>query len=601
MFGNPGPFSNSSRGFVVDDFQQRRGFQQDDLRCPLQRSMSRPSGKSIYMQRKEYSEVLNRQPDNFQFRVEHLFTCELDGQEVKNLGNCVDKLKRLNDRSRLWPQEMIMEVQAGYLLLSDIETKLELESLPLSDILQTTAVLDSCTYNSLLMISVQDRSRRFPQVFIFQCEETGAENIRRDLDKVVQNRDGNVELRSDQADIRSDLEDIIGRQAFGSFRQTGPRDTERERTLPPPPPPDHPAPQWNYRDPENVPRMPPPHEETIPRPSFIMPQHSLDFPQAPDNANVNRNMDILNHIITDMEIFVAMVMAAANTPPAQQEKKKKKKSKKKSKNTAPEVNLPHWEEYVSCLQKMKYGFNLLAHLANDLTNPSAPELVHNFFYCLGLIVPQYPPDLPPTVISPLLTDAALRLLSQEVGPEEDQLWRSLGDSWNIPRSKWPYGDVPPFIPEFYDGWQPPPPPAPNLNQNGPLSRTNSMRFPLDQPNEQVSDNHCRHRRHLRSTLEICAGLTFIFFTPQWGTGRQITLDMNSTPAEVKAWLEDKGFAKITVSSLSVLNGKLLLGLSKEELRTVCPEEGGKVFFQLQGVKSSIALASESSGMYNSRY
>lgn len=36
---------------------------------------------------------------------------------------CVAKLKRLDVKGRLWPQEMIMEAQGGYLLLSDIETK----------------------------------------------------------------------------------------------------------------------------------------------------------------------------------------------------------------------------------------------------------------------------------------------------------------------------------------------------------------------------------------------------------------------------------------------------------------------------------------------
>lgn len=47
----------------------------------------------------------------------------------------------------------------------------------------------------------------------------------------------------------------------------------------------------------------------------------------------------------------------------------------------------------------------------------------------------------------------------------------------------------------------------------------------------------------------------------------------------------------TVSSLGVLTGNLLLGMTKDEIRTVCPEEGGKVFFQLQGIKSAIAVRS----------
>lgn len=46
----------------------------------------------------------------------------------------------------------------------------------------------------------------------------------------------------------------------------------------------------------------------------------------------------------------------------------------------------------------------------------------------------------------------------------------------------------------------------------------------------------------------------------------------------------------TVRSLGVLSGQQLLGMNKQEIRTVCPEEGGKVFFQLQAVKSAIAVS-----------
>lgn len=46
----------------------------------------------------------------------------------------------------------------------------------------------------------------------------------------------------------------------------------------------------------------------------------------------------------------------------------------------------------------------------------------------------------------------------------------------------------------------------------------------------------------------------------------------------------------TVRCLGVLSGSVLLGMSREELKTVCPEEGGRVFFQLQAVKSSLAVS-----------
>jgi len=49
------------------------------------------------------------------------------------------------------------------------------------------------------------------------------------------------------------------------------------------------------------------------------------------------------------------------------------------------------------------------------------------------IVRLYPPDLPPTVVSPLLTDTAVQLLDRVVSEDEEYLWRSLGDCWFTPR------------------------------------------------------------------------------------------------------------------------------------------------------------------------
>ncbi|XP_034551806.1 epidermal growth factor receptor kinase substrate 8-like protein 3b [Notolabrus celidotus] len=661
MFGNTGPFSYAPRGFTPDDIpQMRRAILQDDYKSsPLQRNnMSRPSGRSIYMQRKEYSDELNRKPDNLHVRVEHLFTCELDGQEVKTVEGCVAKLKRLDAKGRVWSQEMIMEVQRGYLLLSDIETKAELEVLPLASILQIKAVLDSCAYNSLLTITVAERNKSLSQVYMFQCEETGAKLIKTDLEKAVQRGgDVDVEPRREQPDIRSDLENLIGQHGPGSFRQAGQRPIQRERS--PPPPLDHPPPRWISREPENMP--PPrgynPHEPLDP-PDFYDSQMSQEVPFLPELTDSERNTEILNHIIIDMEIFMQKVAAAAN-PPAQQENKNKKKMglmMKKSKKKA--ASLPSWPEYTSCLQKFKYGFNLLGQLDGTLTSPTAPDFVHIFFTCLEMILSQYPPDLTASVVSPLLTVSALRLLSQVVSPEEDDLWRSLGDSWNIPRSRWPDDDIPLYIPDFYDGWQPPPSSGMSAQlpyQNGP-SRSNSQHFASDfrqmeepmsngpwsspppppQPSEPPLYMRVIYNFMARNNRELSVMkgdvVLVIQKSKQWWLVRNsgdeegnvpqnvlepmesgrpmeeqqrgrgaVTLDATSSPADVRAWLNFKGFSKLTVSTLGVLSGKLLLGMSKGEIRTVCPEEGGKVFFQLQAVRSAIALASEPSDLYNGRY
>lgn len=51
--------------------------------------------------------------------------------------------------------------------------KAELEAIPMRWVLESKAVLDACAYNSVLTITVDERNKRCPQVYMFQCEETG--------------------------------------------------------------------------------------------------------------------------------------------------------------------------------------------------------------------------------------------------------------------------------------------------------------------------------------------------------------------------------------------------------------------------------------------
>lgn len=55
--------------------------------------------------------------------LQHLFTCDLDGREVRDVNDCVERLKLLDGMGRVWGQDMVLEVRDGNLLLTDIETK----------------------------------------------------------------------------------------------------------------------------------------------------------------------------------------------------------------------------------------------------------------------------------------------------------------------------------------------------------------------------------------------------------------------------------------------------------------------------------------------
>lgn len=638
MLGRTGAFSYSPGGFTQGDYNQtKQTFPQDDHRgSPLQKNnMSRPNGRSIYMQRKEYSETLNRDSESIHVRVEHLFTCELDGHELKTMDDCLAKLKRLDVKGRLWPQEMIMEIQGGFLVFSDIETKAELESHALASVLQIKAVLDSCAYNSVLVITLRERSKLFPQVLMFQCEETGAEHIKSDLDKFVKTGDDDVDSYRDRSEIRVNLENIIGQNALGNIRSRPAQRSPSPLFIPTDytdPPPFYVAESTHYVENEI--------------------QVEEEIPPLPQRKEKVHKKDIFNLILDDLEIFMDKVAAASTAP--QKEGKPKKGKAGKSKKKGP--TLPPIHEYVSCLQKIKYGFNLLGHLEGTLINPSAEDFVHIFFNIMTMIMREYPPEVPATVISPLLTVSALRLLGQTVDQNEDQLWRSLGDSWNLSRSGWP-DDAPPYIPTFYNGWQPPPPTPSTVTDEYDSMSSNSPRYPLgrgfsqepvtngswgslspspyhrDQPKytQAINDFVARDNQQLSvmkgEMVQVVqkSGNWWLVRNNRNGEGHvpsnvlepmspsgsmedlprnrrsPVALDMNSSAAEVRAWLEYKGFSRLTVDSLGVLNGRQLLGMTKDELRAMSPEDGAKVAYQLQAVKSAIALHSEPSSPYSVRF
>ncbi|XP_062396157.1 epidermal growth factor receptor kinase substrate 8-like protein 3b [Sardina pilchardus] len=623
--------NNSSRGL------SSRGYSPEE---PSSRSStSRPSSKSIYMQRKEYSEAITKLPDNFQHRVEHLVTCDLDGQPVRNVEDALASLKQLDSKGKVWAQDMLLEVQRNYLQLNDIETKEELDSLPLGSITGTLAVMDSCAYNSILTITVHDNHQRAPQVFMFQCSEKGAQEIKDDLDKAIQHGGSFGPDPGLQRGFRNDLENIIGQKRPGSFQNAGPPYLPPDRA---PSPPDQPPPDWNDMNGYDDQRMPPPMSGYDSQPPWQDPEPPPpQYDSQPPPSDTERNVEILNHVLSDSEMFLGGVAAAA--PPPEENSKKKKK---KSKNNDGQRNLPPFEDYAIFLQKIKYGFNLLGKLNGEINNPSAQDFVHVFFEMLTFVAPQYPMDIPQSVLSPFLTEPALMLLSQTVTNEEDQLWRALGDCWNVPRNSWPGGDqIPPYTPMFYDGWEPPAPPPPrNQYQQDPRGgmQRQSQRFPPRDDMQQHPDQNemgwnSQPPRSNESPqymqviydfmarnsqeLTVMKGdvVEVIDKSKQWWKVRNVrheeghvpqnvlepmeeeremrgppSLSMSSKPVDVRAWLEYKGFSKLTMRTLGVLSGELLLKMTRDEIRMVCPEEGGRVFFQLQAVKSSLALADEDS-------
>ncbi|XP_047238031.1 epidermal growth factor receptor kinase substrate 8-like protein 2 isoform X3 [Girardinichthys multiradiatus] len=71
------------------------------------------------------------------------------------------------------------------------------------------------------------------------------------------------------------------------------------------------------------------------------------------------------------------------------------------------------------------------------------------------------------------------------------------------------------------------------------------------------------------------------------TGPQVPLNSDSDPQQVTVWLDAKGFSKPTVECLGILTGAQLFSLNREELKSVCGEDGNRVFNQLSLLKGHL--------------
>ncbi|XP_067271307.1 epidermal growth factor receptor kinase substrate 8-like protein 3 isoform X2 [Pseudorasbora parva] len=548
------------------------------------------------------------------------------------MDDCLERLKYLDATGRVWGQDVILEVRDGALLLLDIETKEVLESWPLSSVLDLKAVLDESAYDSLLTVSIQDRGSRAVSVFLFQSELLRADYLKKELQRLLQNkRDDHRQSNVSKAGVGNGIQ-------RNSRRASPPAEPIHQR-----PPPE----QWAIPDYDESPTTTPLASRNNSSYITVVPPHVEDTPQKPtppprieDTPPIpapppprpyterERNVDILNHLINDIEAFTDRITAVA---PKMDKKKKKKKHKVVK-------GMPSDEEFTVCLRKVKMAFNLLGKLQGKIENPSAAELAHCLFSILELIVFHCKEELPPSIVVPLFEPECILFLSEEATAEEDHLWQSLGDAWNIPSTKWPEDDedIPTFTPVFDDGWEPlairnPEPSHTNTSTREPpqqsMTRQTSNKLPQEDQQSleelpvsymrAVFDFTARNPREL--TISKGEELQLLDMSKQWWkvknqmgkvgyvpnnmlqlpqqeakpeTPSAPGLTRKSRPEEVRAWLEHKGFSKITVRCLGGVSGSMLLGMTRDELKTVCPEEGGRVFYQLQNVKSALSVASE---------
>uniref|UniRef100_A0A671SBA1 SH3 domain-containing protein n=1 Tax=Sinocyclocheilus anshuiensis TaxID=1608454 RepID=A0A671SBA1_9TELE len=637
--------------------------------------------------RKNYTKnSINSLTDTSQYHVEHLSTFVMDRKEAMlTIEDGIRKLRLLDAKGKVWTQDMILQVDGKAVSLIDHDSKNELENFPLGSIQHCQAVMNACSYDSILALVCKESSQGKPDLHLFQWRE--------------------------------------GQEADG--------------TIPPPPGGPAPKPPGAINQADAKSRVASWSAWTNEQQEHDPQRHYTELEDSPEMsaAQVDRDVQILNHILDDIEYFVTKLQKAAEAFNELSKRKKTKKSKKRGPGEGVltlRAKPPSQDEFIDCFQKFKHAFNLLGKLKNHIQNPSAVDLVHFLFNPLRLVIQTSGGvDLAKSVIVPLLTREAIDFLHAAGSAEERHLWVTLGDGWTKCRLEWPKDHpFPPHTLCFRDGWEPPVLVSreqdvaqladrlgaaqtevqrpvdvrcsftfntygdfPGADGYG-YSNTSYKRLHLLEPDMAVAAFKHAVSRHVDRNLEAHGRMQRNFAKSrydfvarnntelsvmkdevvevlddrkQWWkvrngmgasgyvpnnileisravdlTGRgepiytlfmclsgrksnmeevqdelmhrltlgrsaqkkfqapsrssslpAVNITYDSTPDEVKAWLQLKGFSEVTINSLGVLTGAQLFSLNKDELKTVCPDDGARVYSQIIVQKAALERSSGS--------
>ncbi|KAM9221452.1 epidermal growth factor receptor kinase substrate 8-like protein 2 isoform 1-T2 [Dugong dugon] len=402
--------------------------------------MAKMSAKDLFEQRKKYSNSNVIMHETSQYHVQHLATFIMDKSEaIVSVDDAIRKLVHLSSKEKIWMQEMLLQVNDQALRLLDMESQEELENFPLPTVQHCQTVLNQLRYPSVLLLVCQDSEQSKPDIHFFYCDEVEAELVHEDIESAL--ADCRLGRKMRPQTLKGHQEKIRQRQSIL-------------------PPPQGPAPIPFHRQggdsTKNRVGLPVPLSE----PGFRRRESLEEEPRAVLAQKIEKETQILNCALDDIEWFVARLQKAAE---AFKQLNQRKKGKKKSKKGPAEGVLtlrarpPSEGEFVDCFQKTKLAINLLAKLQKHIQNPSAAELVHFLFGPLDLIVSTCgSPDIARSVTSPLLSREAVGFLRGHLVPKETALWETLGEAWTRPRAEWPReSQVFLYVPKFHSGWEPP--------------------------------------------------------------------------------------------------------------------------------------------------
>jgi len=399
----------------------------------------------------------NRIPETTAFQVEHLASFQHESADSEITPEvAVKRLAAIGQDGGLFSQLMVMKLSNDYIKMLNGETMEPIEEYSIKSISLAKCITNTLV-EDLFVFSTRYSSDKVGAIHLFHCRRTEAAIISTDINNRMRTTNmstaminggfsngepvqlnghsAKVEVQPDEHEPKKDLDNIGYVHDESSSHAHGVGVHQRVEAF------------------QKI-STPPKSTEIVRTGS----KSAFDYgSKEVRQARVNRDVQILNHCIDEIEAFVVELRKANDARKRLDKKGMKKSMKKKYESVRNLAKGPDEKTIVDVFQKFKFSFILLGKLKPHISNPNAPDLLNYLFVPLQIIVKALGLEKARRVESPLLTSPAIDLLTGCLKTREQDFWRSLGENWYLSatapqfRSK----SIQPYIPIFKNGWTPP--------------------------------------------------------------------------------------------------------------------------------------------------
>uniref|UniRef100_A0A8C2AV28 Epidermal growth factor receptor kinase substrate 8-like protein 2 n=1 Tax=Cyprinus carpio TaxID=7962 RepID=A0A8C2AV28_CYPCA len=565
-------------------------------------------------QRKKYSNSNIIMQETSQYHVQHLSTFVMDKSEsIATVDDAIKKLKLLDSKDKIWTQEMLLQVTDKSIKLLDCETKEELENFPLTTVHHCQTLLNQTRYPSVLLLICQDNEQHKPDIHFFYCDEVEAEMVHADIDSLHQTTRNAVtqavcfhSVCVTQQILNCTLDDIeifVARlhKAAEAFAQLNQRNRSKKN---------------KKRGPAEgmlTLRAKPPSEgefidclqklklsfnllaklkNHIQNPSAAELVHFLfgplelilqssggpELPRAVISPHLSRDtVDFLRGHLTPKEMTIFELLGDGWTRPRADWPKDQ---------CAP-LYVPKfrngWEPPLELFRSSPWETETAGAPVQTEYRPKEVRAMkqHHLFSCCVHVFSRSFSTSPASRKYAKIRYHFVARNANELSVLQDEILEVLEDDkqwWKLRNRSGQAGYVPYNILDVVKLEDP------QTMIDPPYRQSPSGSMGSDK------DSHTQHMEKVNDELlMLISGNKVQQPTRNFKVVRQSTVPLafDSSPAEVTAWLKAKGFSKPTVERLGILTGAQLFSLNKDHLKTVCGDEGSRVYSQITVQKSQL--------------